>query len=96
MGMKAFMNSYSDQDKGKDQVFQPFIEINWVHNNKDFGTTMNGVSVKQDGATNIAELKLGVEGQVNKEFNLWGNVGHQVGNKGYSDTVVMLGVKYHF
>ncbi|PTT52445.1 autotransporter outer membrane beta-barrel domain-containing protein [Aeromonas sp. HMWF014] len=96
MGVKAFMNSYSDQDKGKDQVFQPFIEINWVHNNKDFGTTMNGVSVKQDGATNIAELKLGVEGQVNKEFNLWGNVGHQVGNKGYSDTVVMLGVKYHF
>uniref|UniRef100_UPI0011AA1E90 autotransporter outer membrane beta-barrel domain-containing protein n=1 Tax=Yersinia frederiksenii TaxID=29484 RepID=UPI0011AA1E90 len=60
------------------------------------GTTMNGVTVKQDGATNIAELKVGVEGQINKKVNVWGNVGQQVGNKGYSDTAVMLGVKYNF
>ncbi|KEY57693.1 outer membrane protein IcsA autotransporter [Serratia sp. DD3] len=57
---------------------------------------MNGITVKQDGAANIAELKLGVEGQVNKQVNLWGNVGQQLGNNGYSDTAVMLGAKYNF
>ncbi|MFV8798428.1 autotransporter outer membrane beta-barrel domain-containing protein [Yersinia sp. LJYL362] len=96
MGVKAFMNGYADQDKGKDRVFQPFVETNWVHNTKDFGTNMDGVTVKQDGAANIAEVKVGVEGQINKQVNLWGNVGQQVGNKGYSDTAVMLGVKYNF
>ncbi|WP_145524462.1 autotransporter outer membrane beta-barrel domain-containing protein [Yersinia vastinensis] len=96
LGVKAFMNGYSDQDKGKDRVFQPFVETNWIHNTKDFGTTMDGITVKQDGAANIAELKLGVEGQINKKVNVWGNVSQQVGNKGYSDTAVMLGVKYNF
>ncbi|CNI51039.1 autotransporter protein [Yersinia frederiksenii] len=96
LGVKAFMNGYSEQDKGKDRVFQPFIEANWIHNTKDFGTTMDGITVKQDGAANIGEFKLGVEGQISKKVNVWGNVGQQVGNKGYSDTSVMLGVKYNF
>jgi autotransporter family porin len=37
-----------------------------------------------------------VNGQLNKNFNLWGSVGQQVGNKGYSDTTGMLGLKYLF
>lgn len=57
---------------------------------------MDTATVKQEGAANIAELKLGVEGKVNKNINLWSNVGQQIGNNGYSDTSVMLGVKYHF
>ncbi|HHL2711186.1 TPA: autotransporter outer membrane beta-barrel domain-containing protein, partial [Yersinia enterocolitica] len=81
---------------GKDRVFQPFIEANWVHNTEDFGTQMDGVTVTQAGAGNIAELKTGVEGQLNKRVNLWGNVSQQVGDKGYSDTAVMLGVKVNF
>ncbi|MDN0120257.1 autotransporter outer membrane beta-barrel domain-containing protein [Yersinia frederiksenii] len=96
LGVKAFMKGYADQDKTKDRVFQPFIEANWIHNTKDFGTTMDNVTMKQDGAANIAEVKVGVEGQINKNVNVWGNVGQQVGNKGYSDTAVMLGVKYNF
>ncbi|PVZ84364.1 type V secretion protein A, partial [Serratia sp. S1B] len=96
LGVKAFINGYSDQDKGKDRVFQPFVEANWVHNSKDFGSNLDGLSIKQDGAANIAELKLGVEGQLSKQVNLWGNVGQQVGNNGYSDSSVMLGAKYNF
>ncbi|MHA3462624.1 autotransporter outer membrane beta-barrel domain-containing protein [Yersinia enterocolitica] len=96
LGVKAFMNGYAEQDKGKDRVFQPFIEANWIHNTRDFGTNMDDITVKQDGAANIAELKMGIEGQINKQVNLWGNVGQQIGNKGYSDTAAMLGVKYNF
>ncbi|KEY60657.1 outer membrane protein IcsA autotransporter [Serratia sp. DD3] len=96
LGVKAFIKGYSDQDKGKGRIFQPFVEVNWLHNNKDFGSNTDGISVKQDGVANIAELKVGVEGQLNKQLNLWGNVGQQVGNKGYSDTAVMVGIKYNF
>ncbi|PVZ89128.1 type V secretion protein A [Serratia sp. S1B] len=96
LGVKAFINGYSAQDKGKERVFQPFVEANWLHNSKDFSSNMDGISVKQDGAANIAELKVGVEGQLSKQINLWGNVAQQVGNQGYSDTAIMLGVKYNF
>ncbi|WP_145507307.1 autotransporter outer membrane beta-barrel domain-containing protein [Yersinia alsatica] len=96
LGVKAFMNGFHESDKGKDRVFQPFIEANWLHNTKDFGTQMDGITVKQAGARNIGELKTGVEGQINKQLNVWGNVSQQIGSKGYSDTAVMLGVKYNF
>jgi autotransporter family porin len=36
---------------------------------------MGGIAVNQDCADNIGEIKVGVEGQINKQVNLWGNVG---------------------
>ncbi|EGI3980206.1 autotransporter outer membrane beta-barrel domain-containing protein [Escherichia coli] len=70
------------------------LQINWLHNTKDFSTTMNGVNVSQEGARNIGEIKAGVEGQITPNLSLWGNVGIQTGDKGYSNTVGMLGIKY--
>ncbi|WP_145524760.1 autotransporter outer membrane beta-barrel domain-containing protein [Yersinia vastinensis] len=96
LGVRSYMKGHHASDNGKDREFQPFVEANWIHNTKDFGTTMNSVEMKQAGAKNIGELKLGVEGQLNKQLNVWGNVGQQLGDKGYSDTAVMLGVKYNF
>ena len=39
-------------------------------------------------------VRTGVEAKVNNNLSLWGNVGVQLGDKGYSDTQGMLGVKY--
>ncbi|CAH5676350.1 Outer membrane protein IcsA autotransporter [Escherichia coli] len=55
---------------------------------------MNGVNVSQEGARNIGEIKASVEGQITPNLSLWGNVGIQTGDKGYSNTVGMLGIKY--
>ncbi|MFW0766441.1 autotransporter outer membrane beta-barrel domain-containing protein, partial [Trabulsiella odontotermitis] len=65
-------------------------------NSKDFGVSLNGEQVALAGARNIGELKAGVEGQLTKNITLWGNVGQQIGDKGYSDTQGMLGLKYAF
>uniref|UniRef100_A0A182SXU4 Autotransporter domain-containing protein n=1 Tax=Anopheles maculatus TaxID=74869 RepID=A0A182SXU4_9DIPT len=92
LGARVYMKGQNS----KGQEFQPFVETNWVHNTEDFGTMMNDTEVKQAGAKNIGELKLGIEGQISKRLNIWGNVGQQVGNKGYSDTDVMLGMQYNF
>lgn len=70
--------------------------MNWIRNSKDFGATLNGESVDYAGTKNIGEVKAGVEGQLNKNVTLWGNVAQQVGDKGYSDTSAMLGVKVAF
>ncbi|CNE90822.1 autotransporter protein [Yersinia nurmii] len=96
LGVKAFMNGYSDLDRGNNRIFQPFIEATWLHNTKTFGTTLDSMTVQQSGTTNIGELKLGVEGHISERLGLWGNVGQQIGGQGYSDTAVVLGVKYQF
>ncbi|EMR9907131.1 autotransporter outer membrane beta-barrel domain-containing protein [Escherichia coli] len=96
LGVKNWIKGHNRMDDGKSREFRPFVEVNWLHDTRDFGTRMNGVTVHQDGARNIGEVKAGVEGQINDRLNLWGNVGVQAGDKGYSDTSAMLGVKYTF
>ncbi|OWF68096.1 outer membrane autotransporter barrel domain-containing protein [Yersinia frederiksenii] len=66
------------------------MEVNRVHNTKDFATTMDGVTVKHDGAANIMGLKLGVEGQINKHANLWENVVQQVGKVPPHRSVILI------
>ncbi|MDB2168389.1 autotransporter outer membrane beta-barrel domain-containing protein [Citrobacter farmeri] len=94
LGLKGYINGHNVLDNNNDRTFQPFVEMNWIHNTRDTGVTMNGVQNEIRGTKNIGELKVGVEGQLTPRLNLWGNVAQQVGNKGYSDTQGMLGIKY--
>lgn len=96
LGVKTFLKGHNKMDDGKEREFQPFVEANWIHNTHSYGVTMDESTVSQAGTRNIGELKTGVEGQLNKNLNLWGNVAQQIGDKGYSDTRAMVGVKYSF
>ncbi|WP_065355842.1 autotransporter outer membrane beta-barrel domain-containing protein [Kluyvera georgiana] len=96
LGMKAFIKGHSAADEGKGREFQPFVEANWIYNTRSYGVAMNGVTNYQAGTRNIGELKAGVEGQIGRNLHIWGNVAQQIGDKGYSDTQGMLGIKYAF
>lgn len=96
LGVKAFINGHNAIDDGKSREFQPFIEANWIHNTQTTSVKMDDVSNDMRGTKNIGELKVGVEGQITPRLNVWSNVAQQVGDKGYSDTRGMLGVKYNF
>lgn len=96
LGARAYLKSHTAADEGKGREFQPFVEANWIHNTNNFSTTMDGVNSSQAGTRNIGEVKVGVEGQLNQNLNLWGNVGVQVGDKGYNDSAATIGVKYSF
>ena len=96
LGVKAFINGHNAIDDGKSREFQPFVEANWIHNTQTTSVKMDDVSNDMRGTKNIGELKIGVEGQITPRLNVWSNVAQQVGDKGYSDTRGMLGVKYNF
>ncbi|WP_330998790.1 autotransporter outer membrane beta-barrel domain-containing protein [Intestinirhabdus alba] len=96
LGMRAFIKGHSHIDEGKQRTFEPFVEANWLHNTRSFGVTMDNVKISQAGVKNIGELKAGVEGQLSQNINVWGNVAQQIGDKGYSDTSAMLGLKINF
>lgn len=96
LGVKTFINGHNAIDDGKSREFQPFVEANWIHNTQTTSVKMDDVSNDMRGTKNIGELKIGVEGQITPRLNVWSNVAQQVGDKGYSDTRGMLGVKYNF
>lgn len=96
LGLRAHIKGHSQIDHGKSRLFEPFAEINWLHNTRTFSTDMNDASISQAGTRNIADLKLGVEGKLNSNIHIWGNVAQQLGGEGYSDTSVIFGVKTIF
>jgi len=96
LGIKTWINSHHARDNGKQRELQPYIALNWLHNTRNFTTKMDDARVSQNGATNLAEVKVGLEGKINPRMNVWGNVGVQIGDAGYNDTAALVGMKYNF
>lgn len=96
LGVRLYLKGHSQLDDDKQREFKPYVEANWLHNTQRFGVRMNGETVSIDGSRNIAQLKLGVQGQLAPSLNLWGGTAVQIGDNSYSDASAMLGVKYRF
>lgn len=96
LGMRLYLRGHAKQDEGKNREFKPYAEIDWLHNTHSFAVRMDNQTVAQEGASNIGQLKLGVQGQLNKALNVWGGVALQVGDRGYHDESALIGVKYGF
>ena len=90
------VRAYAPLGKNENQVFQPFVEINWIHNKEDFGVTMDGVSDKKAENRDLAELKLGTEVELNKNLDLWANGSYGWGGHENKDYQVTVGLKYRF
>lgn len=93
LGVRTYLKGHHKSDENSDREFEPFIEANWVHNTREYQTEFGRVSVKQSGAKNLAEIKVGLDGKMSNKLNVWGNVGVDIGGSGYSDTSAMIGVK---
>lgn len=96
LGVRAYIKGHHAMDNDKTRTFEPFIEANWLHNTRGYSAKMDDVRISQAGARNLGEVKVGVEGQINAQLNLWGNIGTQMGDKGYNDSAAMIGMKYNF
>ncbi|HHE5697276.1 TPA: autotransporter outer membrane beta-barrel domain-containing protein [Citrobacter amalonaticus] len=95
LGLRAYRQEQRT-DAGTTRALQPFVEVNWLHNTKNVGVTMNDVSDYQAGARNIGEAKVGIEGNINKKLSVWGSVAQQIGDHGYRDSQASIGIKYSF
>lgn len=96
IGIKAYLKGHSRTDDKTGREFKPFVEANWIHNTARYGVRMSGDQLTQDGAKNISELKTGIEANLASSISLWGGIGVQIGEKGYSDTQGQLGIRYRF
>lgn len=96
LGVKVYGQGHVAKDNGTDRDFQPFAEVNWLHNTRDAGVSMDGSAVNQSGTRDIGEIKVGLEGRLTKNTGMWFNVAQQVGSDSYTDTQGILGIKVRF
>ncbi|WP_392559595.1 autotransporter outer membrane beta-barrel domain-containing protein [Orbus mooreae] len=97
LGLRASMLSNAAIQAQTNNSAQLFIEANWLHNTKLYDVTLNNeLTVGQDGARNIGELKVGIEGNIRKNTNVWFNLAGQRGDHNYENASMMLGLKYSF
>ncbi|NIF60694.1 autotransporter outer membrane beta-barrel domain-containing protein [Enterobacter sp. Ap-916] len=96
LGVRLYLRGHRTEDDGKGREFKPYVEADWLHNTKNFGVRMGDKLLNEEGVRNIGQLKLGVQGQISHDLNMWGGVAQQIGDKGYHDTSAMIGVKYGF
>ncbi|WP_241580842.1 autotransporter outer membrane beta-barrel domain-containing protein [Rosenbergiella nectarea] len=96
LGLRTYLNGKSRADRQTVREFQPFVEVNWLHNTQVYGVRMNGEPDAVRGSRNVAELKTGVEGRLSQ--NLSGAVvfTQQAGGAGYRDSQGALQVNYRF
>ncbi|EDG2061816.1 autotransporter outer membrane beta-barrel domain-containing protein [Salmonella enterica] len=84
LGLTAYLKGHGKLDDNTGRSFKPFVEANWIHNTERYGVRMDGDSLNQDGAKDIAKVKTGIEAHLTPSTSLWGSVGVQMGDKGYS------------
>lgn len=96
LGTRFYVQSNSSGAAKDIGPFQLYAEANWIHNTRKFGVTMNEDSFTQAGASNLAEVKLGGEKKLGKNFHLWGNVGSKFGSHSYKELSATIGAKYVF
>lgn len=76
---------------------QPYAEINWHHNTSTYDISMDSDrDFSTYGMRNVFELKLGYEGQISKNMQLWGNIFGGLGTQGNYTYGARVGLKYSF
>lgn len=80
--------------KNRTSVIQPFAEVNWLHTNDDISVAFNHADVQMDLPANRAELKAGIEVNLNNQWSVTGMVTGQKGSNHYDDLNGSLNVLY--
>ena len=96
LGLRTYLNGKSRLDQQTVREFQPFVELNWLHNTKVYGVRMNGETDAVRGSRNIAELQTGVEGRLSRSLTGAVVFTQQAGGAGYRDSQGSLQVNYRF
>ncbi|EAX5885435.1 fibronectin-binding autotransporter adhesin ShdA [Salmonella enterica subsp. enterica serovar Newport] len=82
--------------KGSRTVIQPFAEANWLHTSDDVSVSFDDATVKQDLPANRAELKVGLQADIDKQWSVRTQVAGQTGSNDFGDLNGSLNLRYNW
>ncbi|MHC8718379.1 fibronectin-binding autotransporter adhesin ShdA [Salmonella enterica] len=83
-------------NKGSRTVIQPFAEANWLHTSDDVSVSFDDATVKQDLPANRAELKVGLQADIDKQWSVRAQVAGQTGSNDFGDLNGSLNLRYNW
>ncbi|HIC5948983.1 TPA: fibronectin-binding autotransporter adhesin ShdA [Salmonella enterica subsp. enterica serovar Newport] len=82
--------------KGSRTVIQSFAEANWLHTSDDVSVSFDDATVKQDLPANRAELKVGLQADIDKQWSVRAQVAGQTGSNDFGDLNGSLNLRYNW
>ncbi|HAE3328751.1 fibronectin-binding autotransporter adhesin ShdA [Salmonella enterica subsp. enterica serovar Dublin str. CFSAN000517] len=82
--------------KGSRTVIQPFAEANWLHTSDDVSVSFDDATVKQDLPANRAELKVGLQADIDKQWSVRAQVAGQTGSNDFGDLNGSINLRYNW
>ncbi|EGI3658664.1 autotransporter outer membrane beta-barrel domain-containing protein [Salmonella enterica] len=82
--------------KSSRTVIQPFAEANWLHTSDDVSVSFDDATVKQDLPANRAELKVGLQADIDKQWSVRAQVAGQTGSNDFGDLNGSLNLRYNW
>lgn len=76
---------------GKTTQISPFVDLNYLHNSEEASMSIDGVSFSDSTAKNVAEVSVGVKGQLSKNASVWGKFTGQKGSDDYQQMAGSVG-----
>ena len=77
-----------------DATVRPFAEINWLHSTDDLAVSFDNATVKQDLPADRSELKVGIQANLNSQWNVSVQAAGQKGNNDYRDLNGSFNLRY--
>lgn len=80
----------------KEDLIEPFLEVNWLNTTAKNKLDFNGKSYKDGFAKDRFEAKVGLQGNINKQWSVSAQVGGQWGNNSFNNYQGQLNLNYKF
>ncbi|MVW80135.1 autotransporter family protein [Bordetella sp. 02P26C-1] len=81
---------------GLTTMVTPHIEASWLHTSKGYGVKTDEAKVNTNSGRKVGQLKLGVQGEVNRNVSLNAGLFHSRGNDRYRETGGNVSLTYRY
>ena len=94
MGVKTYLEIPTNNNKLTS--YRPYVALNFIHNTNPYSVVIDDVRYENEGSANLGELKLGVEGNVTQNSQVWLNASYFAGSHSNQSYQGNIGWKYNF
>ncbi len=93
VGVKAYLEIPTQNGNG---TYRPYLALNYIHNTNPYAVKINNIKYSVQGAKNFGEVKVGIEGKVTENSQIWINASYAKGGHGNHTYQGNVGWKYNF
>lgn len=94
MGVKTYLAI--ETRLGKGTSYRPFLALNYIYNTTPYSVEVSHTNYANTSAKNLGEIKLGLEGHVTKNSQVWVNASYISGHSRNQTYQGNIGWKYNF